>query len=85
MSTTVDLRCDRDPRRLFAKLRVSGERPTITDGNLFEVTCRDCVKALRDIHPSLKQVFHRFDAAGDLVETEAVDEFGERLFLQTAE
>lgn len=71
MSTSIDLRCDRDPRRLFAKIRSeSGKLPQITDDNLFEVACRDCVKAYRNEGLDIKQVFHRFNAIGEAVETE---------------
>lgn len=82
MDASIDLRCDRDPRRLFAKIRTNGEKPpSITEGNLFEVACRDCAKVMREQYTTLKQVFHRFDAAGTLVETEAIDHNGERLFI----
>jgi hypothetical protein len=44
-STSIDLRCNRDSRRLFAKFKTGGEPLPITEDNLIEVTCRDCAKA----------------------------------------
>lgn len=58
----VELRCDQNPSRLFAKWMTEGGE--VTKDNLIEVSCRDCRKKL-----GAKQVRHRFDAAGQLVET----------------
>lgn len=72
MPTTVDLRCDANPRRLFAKLKQEGEKPVMAEGNLLEFACRDCKKALRENGDNASQVLHRFNFAGELVETEVV-------------
>lgn len=64
--TAVDLRCDRNPSRLLAKVK----SPQIVDGNLIEVACRDC----RDAYPGAKRVLHRFDVLGELIENEVVYE-----------
>jgi len=65
--TFVDLRCDQQaPGRLFARLR-QVSRPSIVEGNLIEFACRDCKKML-----DAKQVFHRFNFGGELVETQIV-------------
>lgn len=63
---TVELRCDRNPSRMFAKLLVTGE-PVISQ-NLFEFKCRDCALS----RPGTV-VLHRFDISGELVETEIID------------
>jgi hypothetical protein len=82
-STSIDLRCNRDSRRLFAKFKTGGEPLPITEDNLIEVTCRDCAKAARYKASDVKQVFHRFDLLGRLVETEWVDLDGEQVFVET--
>lgn len=58
-----ELRCPENPSRLFARLR--GVR--VTDGNLIEVSCRDCRRGRFGV-----RVLHRFDVLGNLVETEEV-------------
>lgn len=65
----VELRCPVGPRQLLLKLRVSDERPHINEDNLMEITCRDCAKNARQFDPSVKRVLHRFNFAGDLVES----------------
>lgn len=60
MDGEVELRCSEHPGKIFAKIR-----PHIVEGNLLEVACPKCRDALgRD-----KQVLHRFNVAGELVET----------------
>ena len=69
----TEVRCPAGPQHLSAKLRSEGGRPVIKDGNLIEFACRDCrtntykMTGLRPI-----QVLHRYNLAGDLVETEVV-------------
>lgn len=53
------MRCPANPSRLFARLR----GPVIVEGNLIEVSCRDCRR-----RPGTR-VLHRFDVLGNLVET----------------
>jgi hypothetical protein len=66
----VELRCPTGPRRLLAKYRMSGEAPKITD-NLMELSCRDCTKNARQFDASVTRIVHRFDLAGELVESVA--------------
>lgn len=60
----VEVACDVGPRRLFAKLRLAGERPVVTDDNLMEFSCDNCRR--REGEP----VLHRYNLLGELVETE---------------
>lgn len=67
----ISLRCPLGPRKLLAKLRVSGEQPEVTSGNLLEMACQDCRRRLRsEGHSDIKLILHRFDILGELVETE---------------
>lgn len=72
-SEEVELRCPVGPRKLFAKLRLSGEKPLITSGNLIELSCQDCRRRLRSQNREVKLVLHRFDISGLLVETVVVE------------
>lgn len=74
MRVAVELRCEQNPSRLFGKALREAERPLpVTEGNLLEFACPDCRKfAQRNGEPDVVQVFHRFDVAGTLVETEVV-------------
>ena len=65
----VELRCPVGPRRLLSKLLIFGACPIIVPGNLVELACEDCKKTLRRQGQTLVRVLHRFDLAGDLVET----------------
>lgn len=62
-SEAIDLRCDQNSSRLFARLLSDG-KPAISN-NLFEFKCRDCARRFNK-----DAVFHRFNIAGELVETE---------------
>lgn len=66
---TVEIRCPVGPRKLLSKLLVSGEQPTIVDGNLIEFSCEDCRRILRKHGERVSHVLHRYNLAGDLVET----------------
>lgn len=66
---TYDLRCPVGPGRLYAKVLVEGEHPSIVEGNLVELACYDCKKALRDQGKKVSRVLHRFNLAGELVES----------------
>lgn len=70
---TVELRCPEGFRRLFSKLLLSGDHPRVTSGNLLEFACSDCKKNLRDQGQPVRLVLHRFDLAGELVESVVVD------------
>ena len=73
MSTrSVELRCPTGPRRLLAKTVVKGERPTIVEGNLVELSCTDCTKRLRGEGREVVRVLHRFSLDGALVESVVV-------------
>lgn len=69
----VELRCPTGPRKLFAKLRMSGEQPSVTSGNLVEMACQDCRRRLRSEGRDVSLVLHRFNIVGELIETVAVD------------
>lgn len=69
----VELRCPEDPRTLLGKTLAEGNRPPITEGNLVELSCRSCRYLLEEPGRGRpRAVLHRYDLAGDLVETEAV-------------
>lgn len=69
----VELRCPVGPRKLFAKLMVRGEQPTVNSDNLLELSCQDCRKRLRQSgDEDVSFVLHRYDIIGQLVETEIV-------------
>lgn len=69
---TIDIRCPEGPKKLLMKLQINGERPTYTDGNLIELSCDHCKSTLRKQGLRLSRVLHRFDLAGELIETEVV-------------
>jgi hypothetical protein len=58
------------PGRLLLKLRLAGGVPSyIQPDNLIELSCEDCRARLRKRGTRVKRVLHRFDLAGNLVET----------------
>lgn len=65
----IEIRCPVGPRRLLFKMRLSGE-PLHVSGNLIELHCPDCTRFARKDDPAVVRVLHRFDLAGDLVESE---------------
>jgi len=65
-----EIRCPEDPRRLFTKLIQSGGRPVIVEGNLIEFACQNCKKTLAAEGSFYTRVLHRYNIAGELVETE---------------
>lgn len=69
----VELRCPTGPRKLFAKLRLAGEQPQVVSGNLVEMACQDCRRRLRNDGVDVSLVLHRFNIAGELIETVSVD------------
>lgn len=70
---TIDIRCPEDPRRLFLKLKRLGEDTPVVDGNLIELACYACNKALRTQgEKNVIRVLHRYDLMGELIETEVV-------------
>jgi len=69
---SVDLRCPVGPRRLLAILRQEGRRPVYLDDNTVEFACSDCARAARRSGRDVLRVLHRFNFAGELVQTEEV-------------
>ena len=57
------LRCPAAYHKLLGK---------IVEGNLIEVACSDCVRAIRNGGETVTQVLHRFNILGELVETQIV-------------
>lgn len=58
------------PGKLLLKLHLSGEIPSwVYPDNLIELTCEHCRTRLRKRGFRVKRVLHRFDLAGNLVET----------------
>lgn len=53
-------------------MKLDGERPAYIDvktRNLIEFTCKDCEKVERRADSGVVRVFHRFNFAGEFVET----------------
>ena len=65
----IELRCPVGPRKLLAKVRTEGLKPIVVEGNLLELACRDCTRALRVTEPDVRLVVHSYDLAGTLVES----------------
>lgn len=81
MTTVTEMRCPANLSRLFAIARQEGDRPKYVDGLLMEFACRDCRSRLlqkeREMHAgpgtgAVSRVLHRFNIAGELVETEVI-------------
>lgn len=83
-SVRVEIRCPQpvrtrngecSPGHLFAILVCSGGQPSfVQPDNLMELACSNCRKALeRDEGRQVHRVLHRYNLAGELVET-LVDE-----------
>lgn len=78
-SVRVEIRCPQpvrtrngcSPGQLFAILVCSGEKPAVIQpDNLMEMACSNCRKTLeRDQGLQVGRVLHRFNLAGELVET----------------
>lgn len=64
-----EVRCPNGPQRLFMKLKLQGKSPVITGGNLMEFACQDCRRIMRGQGRVVTMVLHRYDFAGQLVET----------------
>ena len=58
------------PGKLFAQLRMSGERPSfIHPENLIVMACGDCKRFLRKAGRDYYRVLHCYDMAGHLIRT----------------
>lgn len=70
----VEIRCPVGHQRLLLKLLLSGEKPTVIDDSLIEMACADCRKLLQsDYGIASSRVLHRYNQAGELVETAIED------------
>ena len=58
---------------MLSKLLLAGEQPDIVDGNLIEFNCEDCKRQMRRSGRSVARILHRYNLAGELVETVVVD------------
>lgn len=63
-TTTVDVRCPVNPRRLFMRLHRDPDVRIDPGTNLIEVACRDCGR-----NRGVERVLHRYNILGELVET----------------
>lgn len=70
MGTLLELRCPVGPRALLAKIVAAGGPVVVTPDNLVELSCRDCKHRERANGNTCRLVLHRFDIAGNLVESE---------------
>lgn len=67
---TVEVRCPVGPKKLFTKLKLGEEFGRfVMPQNHIEFTCRDCSRAIGRERGEGVRVFHRFNFAGELVET----------------
>ena len=70
MNQVVELRCPLDHWRMFGKLLFDPqEPPEIVEGMFWEFACDRCARRWK---PAKMQVLHRFNAAGEYVETKLV-------------
>jgi hypothetical protein len=68
----IEIRCPVGPRRLLFKMYQEGHRPHVVPGNLIEVACDDCKRTMRRRDPSVVRVVHRFNLAGELIESKVI-------------
>ncbi len=67
---TVEVRCPVGPQRLFTKLRLGQTTARyIQPDNHIEFACGDCARTVRQATGEPAQVLHRFNFAGELVQT----------------
>lgn len=79
MTELVEVRCPEPyqhpdgtctPGKLFLRLRLSGGQPSyVQPDNLIELACYNCKDRLRQGGRRVARVLHRYDLAGNLVET----------------
>lgn len=68
--SVVEVRCPVGPQRLFTKLKLGEESARyVQPGNLIEFTCSDCARRLSREQGQRLRVLHRYDFAGELVES----------------
>jgi hypothetical protein len=66
---SVEIRCPQGPKRLFMKLKLAGESPTITSDNLMEFACSDCKRSLKREGFEVERVLHQYDFLGRFYQT----------------
>jgi hypothetical protein len=62
----VELRCNQGAKRLFGKMRLTGDKPAYTDDNEIEVVCANCRKSRALQDPTVARVYHYFNFLGEL-------------------
>ena len=67
-SPATEIRCPTEYRRMFGKLVRRGEDVTVVE-NLLEFSCRSCTKEQKAADPAIVRVVHRYNIAGELIET----------------
>lgn len=82
-SVRVEIRCPEPvrkrgqchPGKLFTVLHLAGEQPSyIQPDNLIEMACLDCKRAELGRGHRVRHVKHRYDFAGNLVDTILIEE-----------
>ena len=66
---SIEIRCPLGPQRLFMKLKLSGQSPTVTSDNRLEFACSDCKRALRRDGIEVDRVLHQYDFLGNFLDT----------------
>lgn len=70
---TVEVRCPVGPQKLFTKLKLGEESGGYLPNGLIEFSCSDCAKRIGRVMQQRVRVFHRFDFAGELIQTVVED------------
>lgn len=71
MGEPVEVRCPVGPQRLFTRLQVGDETARmIQPQNWIEFTCSDCARRIGRQRDQKVRVLHRYNFAGDLIESE---------------
>jgi hypothetical protein len=64
----TELRCPVNASRLFGKV-IASQKVVVTDGNLMEFACHDCLRDRRRKGSTVARVLHRFNFLGVHIET----------------
>lgn len=73
MPDIVEVRCPVGFRRLFTRMRLGQvEHRYVSHGNWLEFSCEDCAKLIERDTGTRRRVLHRYNFAGELVETISV-------------
>lgn len=65
----VEIRCPVGFRKLFMRMRISSEPLQVTEDNLMEFACNDCLRSHRRDGQTMSQVYHYYSFDGTLVHT----------------